>query len=78
MNNIFIQIVYNKEDKDLDDVELVEIGPRFLMNPIKIFDGCMSGSTLFLNNKFKSPNAVLLLNELSLDNDIIYLEKKRN
>jgi len=52
------QIIYNQEEKDLSDVDLVEIGPRFALNPIKIFDGTLSGVTLFQNGVFKAPAAV--------------------
>lgn len=50
------QINYKREDKDLQDIDLVEIGPRFTLNPIKIFEGCMEGMVLFSNPSFKSPN----------------------
>lgn len=35
---------------------LVEIGPRFVLNPIKIFGGSMSGTTLWENPAYVSPN----------------------
>lgn len=35
---------------------LVEIGPRFVLNPIRIFNGSMSGTTLWENPKYVSPN----------------------
>jgi ribosome biogenesis protein BRX1 len=57
--NIYqIQIVYTKEEKDLNECELVEIGPRFVLNPIKIFDGLMSGAVLFENSFFVHPQTV--------------------
>lgn len=37
---------------------LVEIGPRFVLNPIKIFGGSMSGATLWENQHYVSPNAL--------------------
>jgi ribosome biogenesis protein BRX1 len=37
---------------------LVEIGPRFVLNPIRIFRGSFGGQTLFQNEQFVSPNAV--------------------
>ncbi|XP_020498673.2 ribosome biogenesis protein BRX1 homolog [Labrus bergylta] len=39
-----------------EDASLVEIGPRFVLNLIKVFRGSFGGSTLFENPKFKSPN----------------------
>merc|ERR1712157_197720 len=37
---------------------LVEIGPRFVLNPIKIFNGSLTGNILFENSKFVSPNEI--------------------
>lgn len=41
-----------------EDASLVEIGPRFVLNLIKIFQGSFGGPTLFENPHFQSPNAV--------------------
>jgi len=37
---------------------LVEIGPRFVLTPIRIFEGAFSGATVFSNPEFISPTAV--------------------
>jgi len=37
---------------------LVEIGPRFVLNPIKIFGGSFGGATLWENPSYVSPNTV--------------------
>jgi ribosome biogenesis protein BRX1 len=37
---------------------LVEIGPRFVLNPIRIFAGSFGGPTLYQNPRFVSPNLV--------------------
>ena len=37
---------------------LVEIGPRFVLNPIRIFSGSFGGPTLYQNPSFISPNFV--------------------
>lgn len=37
---------------------LVEIGPRFVLNPIRIFRGSFRGQTLYQNPDFISPNTV--------------------
>jgi ribosome biogenesis protein BRX1 len=37
---------------------LVEIGPRFVLNPIRIFRGSFGGQTLYQNPDFISPNEV--------------------
>ncbi|KAJ3264196.1 Ribosome biogenesis protein brx1 [Borealophlyctis nickersoniae] len=40
------------------DISLVEIGPRFVLSIMRIFDGSFGGSTLFENPQFVSPNTV--------------------
>lgn len=37
---------------------LVEIGPRFVLTPIRIFEGSFGGPTLFANPEFVSPAAM--------------------
>jgi len=37
---------------------LTEIGPRFVLNPIRIFRGSFGGQTLYQNKDFVSPNTV--------------------
>jgi ribosome biogenesis protein BRX1 len=32
------------------------VGPRFVLNPVKIFEGSFGGSTLYENPKYISPN----------------------
>lgn len=39
-------------------VTLVEIGPRFAMNPIRIFDGSFGGPIIYENPHFVSPNDI--------------------
>ncbi|KAG0577517.1 hypothetical protein KC19_5G162400 [Ceratodon purpureus] len=57
------QSATNKIDRAaLEKMTLVEAGPRFAMNPIKIFSGSFGGQTLFENPFYISPNA-----ERSLD-----------
>uniref|UniRef100_A0A8C6XYS8 Ribosome biogenesis protein BRX1 homolog n=1 Tax=Naja naja TaxID=35670 RepID=A0A8C6XYS8_NAJNA len=43
-----------------DDGALVEIGPRFVLNLIKIFQGSFGGQTLYENPHYQSPNMVIL------------------
>ncbi|KAJ3035919.1 Ribosome biogenesis protein brx1 [Rhizophlyctis rosea] len=53
--------IVEKEDstsKKEKDISLVEIGPRFVMSIMRIFDGSFGGSTLFENSDFLSPNMV--------------------
>lgn len=35
---------------------LVEIGPRFVLNPIRIFRGSFGGQTIYQNERYVSPN----------------------
>lgn len=44
--------------KGKGDLMLVEIGPRFVLNPIKVFGGSFGGVTLWDNPSFVSPNAL--------------------
>ncbi|CAG7846332.1 Ribosome biogenesis protein brx1 [Serendipita indica DSM 11827] len=37
---------------------LVEIGPRFVLTPIKIFEGAFNGATVYSNPEFVTPTAV--------------------
>ncbi|XP_047341846.1 ribosome biogenesis protein BRX1 homolog 1-like [Impatiens glandulifera] len=45
----------------LDKMTLVETGPRFCMNPIKIFGGSFGGPTLYENPYYVSPNQIRAL-----------------
>lgn len=38
-----------------DDVALVEIGPRFVLTPIKVLSGLVSGETLYKNGNYVHP-----------------------
>ncbi|KAM6188069.1 LOW QUALITY PROTEIN: ribosome biogenesis protein BRX1 homolog [Sarcoramphus papa] len=40
----------------IEDASLVEIGPRFVLNLIKIFQGSFGGPTLYENPQYHSPN----------------------
>lgn len=41
--------------------ELVEIGPRFVLNPIRVFRSSFGGETLYQNPHYQSPNEVRTL-----------------
>ena len=41
-----------------EPTSLVEIGPRFVLNIVRIFKGAFGGPTLFTNPDFRSPNAL--------------------
>nr|CAG4647968.1 EOG090X07MB [Moina brachiata] len=40
-----------------EDGQLAEIGPRFVLNPIKVFDGSFGGETIWENPDYVTPNA---------------------
>lgn len=39
-----------------NESQLVEIGPRFVLIPIRIFNGSLGGPTLYQNPAYVSPN----------------------
>uniref|UniRef100_A0A8C6JXW1 Ribosome biogenesis protein BRX1 homolog n=1 Tax=Melopsittacus undulatus TaxID=13146 RepID=A0A8C6JXW1_MELUD len=49
-----------------EDASLVEIGPRFVLNLIKIFQGSFGGPTLYENPHYQSPNMHRRLVRLSV------------
>jgi len=64
-NNIWVrnyQIVSKSERRTDDnlvhdkDVQLVEIGPRFTLIPIRIFNGSLGGATIYQNASYITPN----------------------
>eukprot|EP01084_Bolivina_argentea_P016154 30253_1 len=52
------QIVHPKDKKDTSEASLVEIGPRFVLKLIRIFEGSFGGPTLFQNPTYVSPNSI--------------------
>ena len=50
------QIVDKSERGSGEDASLVEIGPRMVIIPIRIFSGSLGGATLYQNPTFISPN----------------------
>lgn len=47
-------------DDDLNEPErqlLTEIGPRFVLDPIRIFDGSFGGRTVYMNEAYATPTA---------------------
>ncbi|CAN4106610.1 unnamed protein product [Withania somnifera] len=43
---------------DLEKMTLIEVGPRFCLNPIKIFGGSFGGPTLYENPFYVAPNQI--------------------
>jgi len=50
------QIVDDEISRKKSDVKLVEIGPRFVLQPVRIFSGSFYGETLYHHVDFISPN----------------------
>lgn len=50
------QIMDKSERGEAKDTTLIEIGPRMVLIPIRIFAGSLGGVTLYQNNAFVSPN----------------------
>ena len=57
------------------NTSLVEIGPRFVLNPIRIFRGSFGGQTLYKNDDFVAPNALRAAN--MRDKGRLYEERKK-
>ena len=57
---------------------LPTLGPRFVLNLIKVFEGSFGGSTLYENPKYVTPNAVsrMLVLKLPMINDCFLLMSK--
>lgn len=51
------QIIEAGTGKNMETT-LVEVGPRFVLNVIRIFNGSFNGSTLYENPHYRSPNEV--------------------
>ena len=45
-------------DDDVSKIQLVEIGPRFSMTIVRIFDGVLGGKSLFANPYYLSPSSI--------------------
>lgn len=58
-----------------EDGELAEIGPRFVLNPIKIFEGSFRGVSLWENPKYKTPPSVRSFKKM-LDDDKFHTKNK--
>ena len=67
-NNIWVrnyQVIYGTKAQLADDIQgigkdtsLIEIGPRFVLNPVRVFDGSFHGQTLYQNAACISPNVM--------------------
>lgn len=63
--NYQITVPHKETDKvdrgGFDNMTLIEVGPRFCLNPIKIFGGSFGGPTLYQNPLYVSPNQIRAL-----------------
>ena len=65
-----------KKEEDLaNSTSLVEIGPRFVLNPIRIFKGSFGGPTLFQSASFISPNTIRAMEKRK--KGTAYIDRKR-
>lgn len=62
-----------------EDGGLAEIGPRFVMNPVKIFDGSFGGEALWENPEYVSPSKYRqMLKKKAKDRYVNRIEQKVN
>ena len=56
------QIIYPPNEKDsLSDISLAEVGPRFVLFPIRVFQGSFQGKTLYKNGEFITPTQMRIM-----------------
>lgn len=60
-SNAFESHQLQKVSGQTQATSLVEIGPRFVLQPIRIFRGSFGGQTLFQSPDFVSPNEIRAL-----------------
>eukprot|EP00527_Entomoneis_sp_CCMP2396_P000919 CAMPEP_0198142606 /NCGR_PEP_ID=MMETSP1443-20131203/5357_1 /TAXON_ID=186043 /ORGANISM="Entomoneis sp., Strain CCMP2396" /LENGTH=366 /DNA_ID=CAMNT_0043805659 /DNA_START=1 /DNA_END=1101 /DNA_ORIENTATION=- len=65
-----------KDEGRASTSSLVEIGPRFVLNTIRIFKGSFGGPTLYQNPEFVSPNTIRSLEKRSKGS--VYIDRKRS
>nr|CAG4638506.1 EOG090X07MB [Cyclestheria hislopi] len=56
-----------------EDGQLAEIGPRFVLNPIRIFEGSFGGATLWENSEYVTPNTYRRL--LNMESGMKYRQR---
>jgi len=56
------QIIYPVNEKDdLSNIELAEVGPRFVLFPIRSFGKSFHGKTLYKNSEYLTPTALRIM-----------------
>lgn len=67
-----------KNGDDADKLQLLEIGPRFSLKLIKVFEGVMGGKCLYTNPFYISPTVVMRKNHMRFKERQERLEIKEN
>lgn len=65
-----------KNTDDTSKLQLVEIGPRFSLKLIKIFDGVMGGKCLYTNPTYIPPSEIVKKNAMRFKDRQVKLQKK--
>eukprot|EP01086_Lenisia_limosa_P013068 TRINITY_DN41867_c0_g1_i1.p1 TRINITY_DN41867_c0_g1~~TRINITY_DN41867_c0_g1_i1.p1 ORF type:complete len:288 (+),score=71.41 TRINITY_DN41867_c0_g1_i1:17-880(+) len=55
---IKVNTEHDQHKNNAESHELLEIGPRFVLNPLRVFEGSFGGRTLYENDSYISPNEV--------------------
>ncbi|GMH40450.1 hypothetical protein BSKO_08354 [Bryopsis sp. KO-2023] len=58
IRNYQVSYQYHKTKVNVEDTQLVEVGPRVCLLPIKLFEGGFRGKGLFHNPEYVSPNSI--------------------
>ncbi|KAK4750652.1 hypothetical protein SAY87_004134 [Trapa incisa] len=79
--NYQVSVPHTESDKvsrgSLEKMTLIEVGPRFCLNPIKIFGGSFGGPTLYENPFYVSPNQIRSLEKKKKVNTFVKKVKAR-
>lgn len=58
MRNYQVVPFMSKGNVSIDNLSLVEVGPRLCLQPIKVFEGSFIGRTLYHNSEYIAPNKI--------------------
>jgi ribosome biogenesis protein BRX1 len=59
--NYQVVVPLDKRRPDAASLSLVEVGPRFCLQPVRLFEGAFSGRVIYENGEYVAPNAVRAL-----------------
>jgi ribosome biogenesis protein BRX1 len=57
----------DKRRPDASSLSLVEVGPRFCLQPVRLFEGAFAGRVIYENGEYVPPNAVRALRKRERD-----------